>query len=206
MRHADTATCHRHAVRENPERWYDPVPAASLPDSGGSAIPIETEPVNSEEGVPPTRPRVGEDDVNPWGMSAGQHTQPWRFRQDESSGQTSTASQNGDASSSADTRFASEPAGSARRDEAAAPPPGSGPVRLSDGAGARFKDTTAWRALCALGRFLQKVNTTVIAMLWVAFLVFALVYVVSFVVRYVQLVLLRSAAGSAGIIARGGLA
>jgi hypothetical protein len=197
-------------VEENPERWYDPDPAASLGDAGGSAVPIETEPVNSEEGVPPARPRLGEDDVNPWGMSAGQHTQPWRFRPDEPSEQTSSASQNGNASSSRGTGSASEPAeacaGPSGRDEAAPPVPGSGPVRLSDGADARFKDTAVWRALCAFWRFLQKVNTTVIAVLWVAVLVFALIYVVSFVVRYVQLVLLRSAAGSAGVIARGGLA
>ena len=201
---------HRRAVEEDPQRWYDPIPAASLGDSGGSAIPIETEPVNSEEGVPSARPRLAEDDVNPWGMSAGQHTQPWRTRPDESLGQTSAAPQNGVASSSADARPASEPAavpaGSSQRDEAAAPVPGSGPVRLSDGADARFKDTAVWRAVCAVGRFLQKVNTTVIAGLWVAFLVFALIYVGSFVVRYIQLLLLRSAAGSAGVIARGGLA
>ena len=201
----------RYAVEENPDRWYDLVPAASLSDTGGSAIPIETEPVNSEEGVPPARPRLGEDGVNPWGMSAGQHTQPWRFRPDEPSEQTSTAAaQNGAVSSSTDTLSASEPtagpAGSSGRDEAAPPVPGNGPVRLSDGADARFKHTAVWRALCAFWRFLQKANTTVIAVLWVAVLVFALIYVVSFVVRYVQLVLLRSAAGSAGIIARGGLA
>ena len=195
-----------HAVEQDPERWYDPVPAASLGDSGGSAVPIEAEPVNVEEGVPPATAPVGQDAVNPWGMSAGQHTQPWRFQADQP--QPSTAADAATASSSG-RRPALGPSGEASSSSGhtePAPVPGRGPVRLGDGADARFKDTAFWRALCAVWWFVQKVNTTVIALLWVAFLLFATVYVGAYVVKYVQLVVLRSAAGSAGIIASGGLA
>ncbi len=185
-------------MEQDPERWYDPVPAASLGDSGGSAIPIEADPVNVEEGVPPATAPVGQDAVNPWGMSAGQHTQPWRFQPDQPQ-----------PSSTAERRPVSQPATQASSSSGRAEPPpvpGRGPVRLSDGADARFKDTALWRALCAFWWFVQKVNTTVIALLWVAFLLFAAVYVGAYVIKYVQLVILRSAAGSAGIMASGGLA
>ena len=181
------------------------MPATSLGDAGGSAVPIEVEPVNVEEGVPPATAPVGQDAVNPWGMSAGQHTQPWRFQADQPQPSTAAATAVSSSSHQPAAGSAAE-AGSTSGRAAPAPVPGRGPVRLSDGADARFKDTAVWRALCAVWWFVQKVNTTVIALLWVAFLLFATVYVGAYVVKYVQLVVLRSAAGSAGIIASGGLA
>ena len=78
--------------------------------AGGSAVPIEADPVNVEEGVPPATAPVGQDAVNPWGMSAGQHTQPWRFQADQPQSSTAAAT----AVSSSSHRPA---AGSRRRSE-----------------------------------------------------------------------------------------
>lgn len=166
-------------------RWTDPLPADNdrRGDAGGSAVPC-----NAEEGVPPAEPTLGEDFLEPFGMSEGLHTQPIHYTADSAAAVEAQPAPRSRPQSTEEPRSGFQSAADALGQR----------LVLSDGSHVQWEAPVWWRAIGAVKSALARVVTTVVAVAWGAFMVSALLWVCYYAVGFVAMQLLSSVTGSVG--------
>lgn len=164
-------------------RWTDPLPADNDRggDAGGSAVPI-----NVEEGAPPAEPALGEDFLEPFGMSEGLHTQPIHCVADSAEPVQAQPAPRSRSTAGPLSGFQSAAGASGQR------------LVLSDGSHVQWEAPSWWRAIAAVKSVLARVVTTAVAVAWGAFMVSALLWVCYYVVGFVAMQLLPLVTGSVG--------
>lgn len=146
-------------------------------------------PVNIEEGASPAEPPIGEDFLQPFGMSEGQHSQPIHY--------TTDSAASAEAPSAPPPRPQSAPAGPPSGSQSAGSTPGQRLV-LSNGSAVQWKAPRWWEVIGSVKSVLARVVTTVVAVAWVAILVGVFLWLCRFVIGFIALQLLPSVVGSVG--------